>query len=218
MPSYAQTFNSDFTGDKQVCGSPGTCAPRLYPPCYSALDIGQPGTEIFNMPAITGAGNRPERLHCKLLSPVLPWGQGALASSSLSPLPGLSGPRMSQKASLPCLESFLHEKRPRFGVRVPPVGVRCTLEIHAQLLGPGHDTKCGPEGLALECGASGAMGILSLRSLAFSKLEADGHVRDTCQTHVQSAAEMSGFGCGAWDLEPPFPMLTTLSLGNKWAQ
>lgn len=27
--------------------------------CHPAPDIGQPGTEIFNMPAITGAGNRP---------------------------------------------------------------------------------------------------------------------------------------------------------------
>lgn len=45
-------------------------ARRPHPPYCLPPDIGQPGTEIFNMPAITGAGNHPS------------WGPPALCLSS----------------------------------------------------------------------------------------------------------------------------------------
>lgn len=68
---------------------------------------------------------------------------------------------MTQKASLHCLEPSLHEQSPRFEVRVPQEGFRYNLEILAQLLGLGHVTKCGPEGLALGCRALGCHRHLS---------------------------------------------------------
>lgn len=52
-----------------------------------------------------------------------------------------------------------------------------------------------------------------------------GNLKEMCQTPMQFVAEISGFWCGAWDLEHPFPMVIIMlapgknnCLGYKQAQ